>query len=448
MFKIELTDEIKEKHRQHFDKNIIPRLENSKIEFVDKDIEKISKDGLCLYSKDYVQTIHNKFIQYCIDNKDIISKGNLEELRRLQIEIDGLYPLVTKLINNFEFSDSNDKYKNKKYWKVLFELFGYDNFGDCSLFTIVRDSAKNYISVGNRMSNEVKSHVQCEMIENLKKLFPKIENKIDNIFRDIYLSGKNIVMTMDEFESRLNKLEKQFSLALTLDNYKNCIFHDVWNSYLFVLESGLRTCPYCNRQYITPILTSKGKMRGTLDHFVAKSKYPYFSMSLYNLIPVCYSCNSSFKGDIEFDFDDINPYEESLDDYIRFYANLAFNKNINIHIKTKKIKKEANAKKHLEVFKLEHQYNYHVNQVEELVLKRLVYSEEYINDIKYSRLNGFKISEKKLREQLIGYTQEQLKINDEPLSKFRRDIVEQLNFFDDFDIYLINKLEEILDDNK
>lgn len=448
MFKIELTDEIKEKHRQYFDKNIIPILENSKIEFVDKDIEKINKDESFLYSKDDVETIHNKFIQYCIDNKDIISIGNFEELRKLQKEIDRLYPLVTKLINNFEFSDVNDKHKSEKYWKVLFKLFGYDNFGDCSLFTIVRDSAKNYFSVGNRMSNKVKSYIQYEMIETLKKLFPKIEIIIDNKFENIDLSGKNIVMTMDEFESRLNKLEKQFSLAITLDNYKNCTFYDVWNSYLFVLGSGLRTCSYCNRQYITPILTSNGKMRGTLDHFVAKSKYPYFSMSLYNLIPVCYSCNSSFKGDIEFNFDDISPYEESMDDYIRFYANLAINKPINIHIKTKKIKKEAKAKKYIEVFKLEPQYNYHVNQVEELVLKRLIYSEEYIKDIKYSKLNGFKISEKKLREQLIGYTQEQLKINDEPLSKFRRDIVEQLNFFDDFDIYLINKLEEILDDNK
>lgn len=448
MFKIELTDEIKEKHKKYFDKNIILRLKNSNIEFIDEDIEKISKDGLCLYSKDYVQKIHNKFIQYCIDNKDIISIGNFEELRRLQNEIDRRYPLVTKLINNFEFSDANDKHKGKKYWKVLFELFGYDNFGDCSLFTVVRDSAKNYISVGSLIKNKVKSHVQYEMIDTLKRLFPKIESKIENKFQNTDSFGKNIVMNMDEFEFKLNELEKEFSLALTLDNYKNCTFHDVWNSYLFVLESGLRTCPYCNRQYITPILTSKGKMRGTLDHFVAKSKYPYFSMSLYNLIPVCYSCNSSFKGDIEFDFDDINPYEESMDDYIRFYANLSINKPINIHIKTKKLKKEAKVKKYLDVFKLEPQYNYHVNQVEELVLKRLIYSEEYINDIKYSKLNDFKISEKKLREQIIGYTQEQLKINDEPLSKFRRDIVEQLNFFDDFDVYLINKLEDILDDNK
>ncbi|HAR84950.1 MAG TPA: hypothetical protein DCR69_04405 [Clostridium sp.] len=68
--------------------------------------------------------------------------------------------------------------------------------------------------------------------------------------------------------------------------------------------------------------------------------------------------------------------------------------------------------------------------------------------MKYIKLNNFRISEKKIREQLVGYTQDELKINDEPLSKFRRDIVEQLNFFDDLDIYLMNKLEDILEDNK
>lgn len=447
MFKIELTDEIKEKHRRYFDKNIIQRLENSKIEFVDEDIENINKDSCSRYSKDDIQTIHNEFIQYCIDNKDVISIGTFEELKSLQSEIDRRYPMVTKLIDKFEFSETNDRHKSKKYWEVLFGLFGYDRFGDCSLFTIVRDSAKNYISVNNLKNINIKGYVQNEMIETLKKLFPKIENEINNKFENTDLFGKNIVMNMEEFERRLNELEERFSLALTLNNYKNYNFHDVWNSYLFIFESGIRTCPYCNRQYITPILTSNGKMRGTLDHFVAKSKYPYFSMSLHNLIPVCYSCNSSFKGDTEFDFDDINPYEECIDDYIRFYADIKIDEPIHIHIKTKKLKSKDNIKKYIDTFKLEPQYNYHVNQVEDLVLKRLIYSEEYIKDIKYTKLNNFRISEKKIKEQLIGYTQDKLKINDEPLSKFKRDIVEQLNFFDDLDIYLLNKLEDILEDS-
>ncbi len=52
---------------------------------------------------------------------------------------------------------------------------------------------------------------------------------------------------------------------------------------------NLTVCPYCNRDYIN----SRGdnKSGAELDHFFPRSKYPFFSISLYNLIPVCGNCN-------------------------------------------------------------------------------------------------------------------------------------------------------------
>ena len=52
----------------------------------------------------------------------------------------------------------------------------------------------------------------------------------------------------------------------------------------------VRTCPYCNRQFI---YSFKGvrKERPELDHFLPKNDYPVFCLSFYNLIPVCHSCN-------------------------------------------------------------------------------------------------------------------------------------------------------------
>lgn len=34
----------------------------------------------------------------------------------------------------------------------------------------------------------------------------------------------------------------------------------------------------------------------TLDHFYHKAEYPFLSLSLFNFVPCCYSCNSKFKG--------------------------------------------------------------------------------------------------------------------------------------------------------
>ena len=137
------------------------------------------------------------------------------------------------------------------------------------------------------------------------------------------------------------------------------------------------------------------------------------------------------------------PFSEALT--IRFVANIHLNKKININVLHKTLNKYSEVNKYINMFKLNEQYNYHINQVEELILKRYMYTEQYIKDIKENKLNKFNISEKQIKEQIIGYTEDKMKINDEPLSKFRRDIVEQLGFFDDYDLYLENKLEEILE---
>ena len=60
---------------------------------------------------------------------------------------------------------------------------------------------------------------------------------------------------------------------------------------------NIRCCPYCDAQftlYLHKIVKKyhpKGIAIFHFDHFFNKSDYPYLSMSLYNLIPVCSTCN-------------------------------------------------------------------------------------------------------------------------------------------------------------
>jgi len=63
------------------------------------------------------------------------------------------------------------------------------------------------------------------------------------------------------------------------------------------------------------ILTREDKMLFDLDHFYLKSKYPFLSLSFYNLIPCCGICNSRYRGNLEFHTaSHINPYLESFDE--------------------------------------------------------------------------------------------------------------------------------------
>ena len=55
-----------------------------------------------------------------------------------------------------------------------------------------------------------------------------------------------------------------------------------------IQELSLNVCPYCNRNYINPRGNSQG---GQTDHFFSHNDYPILSISLYNLVPSCSTCN-------------------------------------------------------------------------------------------------------------------------------------------------------------
>ncbi|WP_318409850.1 hypothetical protein [Photobacterium leiognathi] len=58
---------------------------------------------------------------------------------------------------------------------------------------------------------------------------------------------------------------------------------------------NISVCPFCNLKNIEPDKKNHGTYRPDLDHFYPKSKYPFFALSLYNLIPSCDECNRANK---------------------------------------------------------------------------------------------------------------------------------------------------------
>lgn len=72
-----------------------------------------------------------------------------------------------------------------------------------------------------------------------------------------------------------------------------------------ILFRQLKVCPYCNAETVYYYeVKSKGKkgiqphfVKSAFDHYFPRSRYPFLGISLYNLIPSCTRCNSSFKGD-------------------------------------------------------------------------------------------------------------------------------------------------------
>lgn len=86
---------------------------------------------------------------------------------------------------------------------------------------------------------------------------------------------------------------------------------------------NVKTCPYCNMQYTlytieTDVDSAESEEKAVFqfDHFIPQTEYPMFSMSLYNLIPSCASCNNGKnKGDWSLEY---HPYYREIKDKIHF----------------------------------------------------------------------------------------------------------------------------------
>lgn len=440
MIRIELTKEIKNLHKNYFNEYIKSNLKKNNIKFIQQDMDDFNNQYGRKYILTHIQQKHDDFIKLCLDNLDTIaigSEGQLSEFQKLiSDEIKDL--IDNKYIFHKKFSKKKNG-KDKAYWELIFDKFGYNKFNSYNLIDTIVEYGDKFgrAEAGGKkyIRKEHKSIIHKNMLKLLINIFPEYDTKLSEELKSI--------IDIDKFIEKLKYLNNKLKLEITFNNYDNKKFLEMWNAYIFVLMSGIRVCPYCNRQYITPLFTLTSQMRADIDHFLPKSKYPYFSMSLYNLIPVCKSCNSSLKGTKEFTKGDLNPYTDSFDDYAKFYADISVDKPIHIYIN----KKDDSSKKinnYLDIFKLELQYNYHINQVEELIYKRLAYSEQFMEDLIKDRFKDSDVTKEDLKEFLIGYKGDKIKINDEPLAKFRRDIAHQLNFFDDSSVSLIDELKKKL----
>jgi hypothetical protein len=94
--------------------------------------------------------------------------------------------------------------------------------------------------------------------------------------------------------------------------------------YLTAIRFGDVFCPYCGYEPVelvgvTPGATDPEKALLDLDHFLSKAEFPYFAISLFNLIPCCHICNSRYKLTKEFSTaTHVHPYSESFDDHFVF----------------------------------------------------------------------------------------------------------------------------------
>lgn len=403
---------------------------------------------------------HEKFVKFLIkevnelrekdicDLNDNIFVGDINTLNAIIQFISQEFPIVDASIRS-----SNQIYKKKSYKEILLDALGYEKFSQEPLNAfyskermfikkitkkylkgLLEETQANYKEVINILIKYLdKADIEGDFLmpeimfmlrEGLQEIFHidyKNKNRFVNDVFNVYASAQKLLEA---------KIHSDVLNIISYKEYKKR--YTTWSAYDFVMELGIKVCPYCNMNYIVPIYGIKGKARADLDHFYAKHIYPYLSMSIYNLVPVCKVCNSSFKRGREFNNSNISVYEKNVEELYRFtyypsrYDSFTGNGDVDIEIEYCKSKNARRVMNNQQALNIKEIYQYHADIVKDYIKKRQIYDEAYIEDI-YIRYSDLFSSKQEVLECLFNLGSD---VKNQPLGKFRTDIAKELGLID------------------
>jgi len=240
-----------------------------------------------------------------------------------------------------------------------------------------------------------------------------------------------VLADFDDLRSCVNVLNDRKPSGFEFMKVRYSSFVNVkkhYNNASLVDDLGITVCPFCNRTFIhTTIGGRKRSVKSTsqLDHFFDKGEYPYFALSLFNLIPVCSSCNHSKQsekfGKSPFEIDDVdNGFKFSLE-----YDKADYTKSDSFKVVTETPDKELDAQR--ETLGLDTLYAKHNDIGHELFLKKHIYSDDRIQELCESFPELF-TSPNEVRQLVLGNYIDKKDVGKRPLAKLTRDIMLQLDF--------------------
>lgn len=269
--------------------------------------------------------IHN-LVSFTPTDNNILSKPNFIKASPLEMIViyRFLYPYFNAFVRD-ERNDANKKTRNI-FYKCLIDLLGYSKLGQRSFkkselfeFLLSDQYIKNlnHQNVDTTVEKILKksSYLRAsdEFTEGFKKDYTNFIKQLKNLdgsSEEKFIECKKIIVSFTK------KLRMSMTNNDELYSYENT----PWGSYKFIKMLGVNICPYCNINYTPTVIkpwTGKGT-RADLDHFLPKDCFPYFSMSIYNLVPSCKICNSSFKGDKREFLYGLNPHYSGYEDVYKF----------------------------------------------------------------------------------------------------------------------------------
>lgn len=253
--------------------------------------------------------------------------------------------------------------------------------------------------------------------ENIVKASPKKLKLLKAEF-DLIVNGEDLSKHHKEFKNEL-------LIRMGYAKLRNDYYADYFES------TGLKTCVYCNSQLAVSVRSFKGgkSAKFQVDHFLPKSEYPCFSISFFNLIPVCGPCNGK-KSASSIDFD---VYSDDPIDLIDSPFKFRLDKRSIVSYRVNGVKEKLIVKFDDPLnkgfnknFDIEGIYSTQKDLAEELVLKSIIYNESYLKSLRNSFKKLYPNKIPMAERLLVGNYTRTKDIHKRPMSKFTQDIARQL----------------------
>lgn len=195
------------------------------------------------------------------------------------------------------------------------------------------------------------------------------ENKKLEKWKQYKKLSKQIKKKDKNNNKKFKELEKEVEIFNTFFNYYDRKIKQNIDGIKLNLEilGQVHVCPYCNRDYINE--RNNKYPGGHLDHFFPRSKYPFFAICLYNLVPSCAICNTKKKEDNL----KVSPFEEN-----EMASNFKFEFELDGDIwEPSIVSLDEDIKNDLKILGLREAYKIHSDELTLLAKKREEYSRLY-----------------------------------------------------------------------
>lgn len=287
--------------------------------------------------------------------------------------------------------------------------------------------------------NEPKPHPSIKTIQIVPRIHSSVKAFLNN--------DKNLEKVLIGTPEDLNQIKSTFKTKKQIESIKRILNYDTWidysnkstynfyNAYDLAKSLDIPTCVYCNRIYTKTVISISGQKitRPTFDHWFPKSLYPLLSISFYNLIPSCTVCNSGVKGSNPFELNThFHPYHKSMVNDEKINFKFSYDHKDYSSFKFKIINKNDFSENSTDAFKLKEIYETHEDEITDLRRLKDVYSDSYLQMLKDNILKNTMISDEEIYRLAFGTDIDEAKFDRRPLSKMKKDILEELGILKHF----------------